>query len=68
MSFFIIMGVLFLLFSVLFLFAPEFVIKLSEIGNKLIFTDHGSVAHRKLSGIVLLVMSLVMFYIGIRLA
>ncbi|RMF61951.1 MAG: hypothetical protein D6743_12850 [Calditrichaeota bacterium] len=67
MTFFIVAGVLFLFFSALFFFAPGVIIRLSEIGNRLVFTDHGSVAHRKLSGAVLLIMSLVMFYLGVRL-
>lgn len=67
MEFFIGIGLLSLLFSFLFFFAPGFIVKLSEIGNKLIFTDHGSVAHRKLTGVILLVISLVMFYLGVRL-
>jgi hypothetical protein len=67
MSFFIIIGLFFLSFSVLFLFAPKIIVKMSELGNKLLFTDYGTVAHRKLSGWVLLIMSLVMFYLGVKL-
>ena len=57
-------GLIFLFFSLLFFFYPEMIVKISEIGNKLIFTDHSTVAHRYWSGGVLLIMSLLMFYLG----
>lgn len=64
MFIFIIFGSIFFIFSVLFFFTPKFIIKISEMGNKLIFTDHGTVAHRYWSGIFLLIMSIIMFYLG----
>lgn len=65
MVFLLILGFLFMAFSLLFFFAPNLIIKISEFGNRLVFTDHGTVAHRYWSGLVLLVMSLIMFYLGI---
>ena len=59
---FLIFGLLFLFFSLLFFFAPRAIVKISLITNKLIFTDHNTIAHRYWSGIILFVMSLVMFY------
>ena len=59
---FIILGMLFFFFSVLFFFFPKLIVKISEVGNRLVFTDHNTVAHRYLSGVVLLIMSLLMFY------
>ncbi len=67
MDWLIFLGVFLLLFSMLFLFAPNALVRLSELGNKLIFTDHSSVAHRKLSGALLLIVSLIMFYLGLRI-
>ena len=64
MLFFVTLGLLFLLFSLLFFFSPKLIVKISEIGNRMIFTDYSTVAHRHWSGLVLLVMSLVMFYLG----
>lgn len=64
MYFLVVLGFLFLSFSLLFFLAPKLIIKISEIGNRLVFTDHGTVAHRFWSGLVLLIMSLVMFYLG----
>jgi len=64
MLFLLVLGFLFMAFSLLFFFAPGLIVKISEIGNRLVFTDHGTVAHRYWSGLVLLVMSLVMFYLG----
>lgn len=64
MLLFIMLGVLFLVFSLLFFFAPKTIIKISEVGNKMIFTDHSTLAHRFFSGFILFVMSLIMFYLG----
>lgn len=67
MAVFIFAGVLFMVFSLLFFFAPGIIIKMSQIGNRLVFTDYRPVAHRKVSGVVLFAVSLVMFYIGVTL-
>ncbi len=67
MAIFIVAGLMFMGFSFLFFFAPGLIVKLSKIGNKLVFTDYGSVARPKLSGAVLLIMSLVMLYMGVQL-
>ncbi len=62
---FVILGILFFFFSALFFFFPKLIIKISEVGNRLVFTDHNTVAHRYISGVVLLIMSLLMFYINL---
>ncbi|MFQ5706876.1 MAG: hypothetical protein ACE5HO_05465 [bacterium] len=67
MPIFIFIGAILLLFSLMYLFTPKTIVKLSEIGNKLIFTDHGTVIHSKWSGIILLIVSLIMFYIGVTI-
>ena len=67
MVIFILAGLMFMGFSFLFFFAPGLIVKMSKIGNKLLFTDYGSVAHPKFSGAVLFIMSLVMIYIGVQL-
>ena len=67
MVIFILAGLIFMGFSFLFFFAPGLIVKMSKIGNKLVFTDYGSVARPKLSGAVLLIASLVMLYIGVQL-
>ena len=66
MAFFIGIGLLFFLLSFLFFFAPGLLVKMSEIGNKMVFTDYNSLAHRKISGTILLVMSVVMFYLAVK--
>jgi len=63
---FLILGLLFLGFSFLFFFAPRIIVKVSEIGNKLLFTDHSTVAHRYWSGLVLLIMGAIMIYLSGR--
>lgn len=67
MQLFVFLGLVLLFFSLLFFFAPRVIVKLSELGNRLVFTDHNYLAHNKLSGTVLLIMSLVMFYLGIQI-
>ncbi len=67
MAIFISAGVLFFLLSALFFFAPRILVKMSEIGNKLMFTDHNSLTYRKISGAVLLGMSAIMFYLALKL-
>ncbi len=63
---FLILGIVFLGFSLLFFFAPRVIVKVSEMGNKLLFTDHGTVAHRHWSGLVLLIVSAMMMYLGLK--
>ncbi len=58
------LGFFFLCFSGLFFFAPNLIIKISEIGNKLVFTDEKTVSHRYWTAALLLFMSIVMFYLG----
>jgi len=60
-------GVFFIIFSILFLFAPHWIITISEWGNRLIFTDHDAVIHRKFVGIFLGVLSLVMFILAVKM-
>ncbi len=64
---FIAVAVLFFVLGLLFFLAPAVIVKLSEMGNRLVFTDHGSVAHRWISGSILLAMSAVMLYLGLKL-
>ena len=66
MAGFLFLGILFLTFGFMFLFAPRLIIRLSELGNKLVYTDHGTVAHRYLTGIIMLAVSLLMFYLWAR--
>ena len=67
MPIFLAIGLLFLVFGLLFFFAPSVIVRMSEIGNKMIFADYNSMAHRKVSGAILLAMSFLMFYLGIRM-
>ncbi len=59
---FLFLGVFFLAFGLIFLFAPKWIILLSQWGNRLVFTDHDAVAHRKFVGSALFVLGLIMFY------
>lgn len=58
------LGLFFLLFSFLFIFFPDLLIKLSEWGNKLIITDHEAVLYRKVLGAFLFGLSFLMFFIA----
>ncbi len=61
---FYLLSLLSMAFAILFLFFPETLIKLSEWGNKMVFTDHNAVAHRKLVGVVLLFVGIFMFFVS----
>jgi len=67
MALFIFLGAIFFLFGALFLFAPMALIKLSELGNKLLFTDHSTIAYRHVMGILLILLSALMAYLAIKL-
>jgi len=54
----------FFVFSILFLFFPDVLIKLSEWGNKLILTDHKAVIHRKVVGIMLFSLSVIVLFVS----
>lgn len=64
MALFIAGSVLFFVVGILFLIAPNVLVKLSELGNKMIFTDHSPFAHRKVTAVILFLMSVVMFYVA----
>jgi len=64
---FIFLGVFFVVFSILFLFAPHWIIIISEWGNRLILTDHDAVIHRKFVGIFLGALSIVMFVLALKI-
>ncbi len=59
---FIFLGIFFLIFGLIFLFVPHWIILLSQWGNRLVFTDHDAVAHRKFVGTALLILGAIMFY------
>lgn len=64
---FLFFGLFFIIFSILFLFAPHLIIIISEWGNRLIFTDHDAVIHRKFVGIFLAALSIVMFVLALKM-
>lgn len=63
---FYLLSIFFLVFAYLFLFAPSWLIRLSEWGNRLILTDHNAVLHRKFTGILLLCLGVAMFLVGLK--
>ena len=62
----IIIGLLSIISGYLYFFRPDVIIKLSSIGNRLITTDYGFIRYHKLSGIVLLLIGCVLFYVGVN--
>ena len=64
----IVVSAIALTFGLLFLFAPRALIRLSEWGNKPLFTDHGTIVHRKGVGIFLVVVALFLLATALRIA
>jgi hypothetical protein len=46
------------------MFNPEFVKELNELGNKIIATDEQMLAHRYITGAVLVILSLILIVIS----
>lgn len=64
---FILLGLLFVVFGLLFIFAPYAVVKISEVCNRMVFTDAKTLAHKNWSGAILLIAGILMFYLGFRI-
>ncbi len=62
----VIIGLLSIISGYLYVFRPDIVIKLSGIGNRLITTDYGFIRYHKFSGLVLLCVGCLLFYVGIK--
>jgi len=67
MSIFIFIGAVFLVFSILFYSRPNVIIKMNKFANKMVFADYQSLAYRKITAVVLFLVSLLMFYVGMML-
>ena len=46
------------------IFRPNTIIKLSQLGNRLVATDYGYVRYHKLSGFLFISIGAVLFYVG----
>lgn len=49
------------------LFRPGTIIKLSQIGNRLITTDYGYIRYHKVSGFMFISIGALLFYVGFTL-
>ena len=67
MILFIVCGVVAAVSGVLFLFAPKALIYLSEMSNKIFMTDEVAIRFRKWVGVVLILVSILMFVIAVML-
>jgi len=67
MIIFVLLGLLFVVFGLLFLFAPYAVVKISEVCNRMVFTDAKTLAHRNWSAAILLSAGILMFYLGFKI-
>ncbi len=63
-NFILIIAILALVFGLLLMFNPEFVKELNELGNKIIATDEQMLAHRYITGAVLVILSLILIVIS----
>jgi len=62
-----ILGAVFFLVSLGYLFAPRIMSKLNQIGKKILFKDEWSFAHRSITGIFFLIVGLLLLYISFYL-
>ena len=63
--FLIIVGCFSIITGYICIFHPKTIIKLSQIGNRMIITDYGYVQHHKISGVVFIIIGAVLFYVGV---
>jgi hypothetical protein len=49
------------------IFRPSTIIKLSQLGNRLVATDYGYVRYHKLSGFLFITVGAILFYVGFSL-
>lgn len=57
----ILVGALFLIFGILFLFFPQQLIKLNEWGSRVVFSNERALNYRVIIGIFLIIVSAVVF-------
>ncbi|MFH1853379.1 MAG: hypothetical protein ABIA75_13655 [Candidatus Neomarinimicrobiota bacterium] len=63
MTIVLITGIIAVIFGVLFIFAPDTVEKLNELGNTILATDDDTLLHRNLTGTLFIIIGLILFYI-----
>lgn len=62
----VLIGVFSIITGYLCLFRPNTIIRLTEIGNRLIVTDYGYIQHRKISGLLFILIGTGLFYVGMK--
>ncbi|MFQ6614396.1 MAG: hypothetical protein ACE5D1_06090 [Fidelibacterota bacterium] len=53
-----------LVFGLLLMFNPTFVKRLNELGNRIITTDEAALAHRYITGAILIILSLTLIIVS----
>ena len=62
MMVFVILGMIFLAFGLMFLFSPGVIAWLGERGNRILFSDEGVLSHGKIAGLSFVIVGFLMFY------
>ena len=57
-------SILIFLFAVTLFFFPQNLVNLNELGNRILYTNEKAIIHRRIAGIVLLILGIIFFAIG----
>jgi len=63
---FLILGSISIIFGFIFIFKPEILIKLSEVGNRVVFSEKAVYANPRFFGIVLVIIATAIFYLDFK--
>lgn len=60
----LIIGIIAIVFGILFIFKPKLLEKLNEFGNRIITTDEFAIIYRHISGVLLIIIGIILFIIA----
>ncbi len=63
----LVIGIISIIFGILFVFSPTLLEKINEWGNKIIITDDFAISYRHISGILLILIGIVFLLISLGL-
>ncbi len=61
------LGVFIIIFGLGFIFYPQVIKRLNEIGNTIIFTTEKTIVYRYFTGVLLIIISLLLVYILLKI-
>ena len=62
----LIAGIIAIIFGILFMFSPNLLEKLNELGNRIVSTDEIAIIYRHISGVLLIIIGIILFVIALR--